>query len=553
MFVKKLITFAKLFEQTRMSLPFNQFLMVDPSKCSVFKEFDLKYWSHPDFFKEFISNSFDLEGIKKQIQIKQTTYNKRVEFATIVKNQYSKIEVDSDLNIQLNSLFSENTFAVVCAHQPILLGGPLYWWYKIIHTISLSKYLNEVYKEFHFVPIYFIGSEDHDFEELNHINLFNRTIEWSGKSDIAIGKKDQTGLHEVLSNIRTLFSNQLDVLEIIDHWDQLVNESDNYGEFYFKFVHSIFKSYGLLCFNPDDLAAKSHLQDIFKDEILHQSGLQYVTKTNKELQNISIKPQAHAREINLFYHGNENRTRIIKEENNFTLADQSKSWSEQNLLKEIENNPQNFSPNVILRPIYQELLLPTVVFIGGGAEMNYWLQLGKLFKHHQISFPIVARRFSAILFSKTILSKIQKLKLTPIDFLENIEDIKNNYVAHNSNVMHEIDLVKSSFVNFLKELEDIANKVSKSELAGTKAEINKLNLGMEKLIQKMSKDYKNTFDVELQNIQKIKNQLFPNNQLQEREESGLSYYLKYQNSFIDSILSLNYSQLTAFYLIYETN
>ncbi|MBK7232868.1 MAG: bacillithiol biosynthesis cysteine-adding enzyme BshC [Saprospiraceae bacterium] len=553
MFVKNLITFAELFEQIRMSLPFNQFLMVDPSKCSIFKDFDLKYWSHPDFFKDFISNSFDLEGITNQLQLKKSTYNKRVEFANIVKNQYSKIEVNSEFTIQIESLFSENTFAVVCAHQPILLGGPVYWWYKIIHAISLSNYLNELHKDFHFVPIYFIGSEDHDFEELNHINLFNQRIEWNGKSDIAIGKKTTSGLHEVLKNIRSLFSNQLDVLEIIDQWDQLVNESDQYGEFYFNFVHSIFKSYGLLCFNPDDQTAKNHLKSIFKDEILHQSGLKSVTKTNQELQNISIKAQAHAREINLFYHGNESRTRIIKEGNNYTLADQSKSWTEQNLLEEIENSPQNFSPNVILRPIYQELLLPTVVFIGGGAEMNYWLQLGDLFKHHQISFPILARRFSAILFSKTVLSKIKKLKLSPLDFLENIENIKNNFVSQNSNVIQEIDLIKSHYANFLKELEEITTKVSKSELAGTKAEINKLNLGMEKLIQKMSKDYKNTFDTELQNIQKIKNQLFPNNQLQEREESGLSYYLKYQNTFIDSLLALNYSQLTAFYLIYETN
>ncbi|MBK9272482.1 MAG: bacillithiol biosynthesis cysteine-adding enzyme BshC [Saprospiraceae bacterium] len=536
-----------------MNLPFNHFLMVDPSECTAFKVGDLKYWRHPEFFKEFIGNPPDLESIPNQIKLKEESYTARSEFLSIVKKQYHSLGLFDDLKHTIERLNSDKTFAIVCAHQPILFGGPLYWWYKIIHTISMANKLNSLYPEFHFIPIYYIGSEDHDFEELNHLELFQHLIHWNGKSDISMGKKSTSGLEVVLEEISSLYTRQLDVQEILLHWKNILLSTKNYGDFYFKLVHEIFKSFGLLCFNPDDASAKSQIKNIIKDEIIHSSSHRIVSDTNEKLKNISLKPQAYSREINLFYHHPAGRKRIVHHTNGFGLHDETTVWTLDEILQEIDDQPENFSPNVILRPLYQEYLIPSIAFIGGGAEINYWLQLRDLFNYHKITFPILVRRYSNIIVAKSLAGKIHKLGLSGEDFLKEVEVIINKFIFSKDHVQAEINQAQSQFKEYIRNLEVLAAKISKSELAGTMNEINKLNVAMDKIASKMLKDYKNSHEVEIQSIRKIKNQLFPNNQLQERTESGLGYYLKYKNGFISGLLDLFRLQPTGFLIVFESD
>ena len=298
-------------------------------------------------------------------------------------------------NIQ--SLSESNTFTVTTGHQLNIFTGPIYFLFKLVTTINLSKKLKEYYPDFHFIPVYWMASEDHDFEEISYFNMFGEKYQWATGQTGAVGRFDPSSL--------------ADVLYQIDENVELFEKA--YGRFHTLagsvrfYVNELFGSEGLVVVDGDDSELKAQFATVTKDDILNQNAHQRVNETNKQLINLGYKLQASSRPINFFYL-DDFRRRIICEGENFKVLGSKIKFSKQEILSEIEHYPERFSPNVIMRPLYQEMILPNLAYLGGPAEIIYWLQLKGVFDYYKIEFPIIMPRNFGMIIHQKIAKKINQ-------------------------------------------------------------------------------------------------------------------------------------------------
>ena len=192
-------------------------------------------------------------------------------------------------------------------------------------------------------------------------------------------------------------------------------------------------------------------------------------------------------------------------------------FSKEEILLELEINPTHFSPNVLLRPVYQEVILPNLCYIGGGGEIAYWLQLKEMFQNFNVAFPILKLRNSAVIATQKQQDKIKKLHLNWNDLFKNQRDLINEKTKAFSNFEIDFTKQKEFLKNQFSELEKIAAKTDKSFIGAVKAQEKKQIKGLENLEKRLLKAEKRNHQLKLSRIIQIQDELFPNGSLQERK------------------------------------
>ncbi|HEX6846357.1 MAG TPA: bacillithiol biosynthesis cysteine-adding enzyme BshC, partial [Chitinophagaceae bacterium] len=341
------------------------------------------YIDQESSLKEFFNYPPTIQGIKRAIEDrKQFKYLRDVLVAEL-KKQYKTVEASGKTKDNIEALAFTNTFTFTTAHQNNIFTGPLYFIYKILHTIKLAEYSKINFPEYNFVPVFYIGTEDADLDELNHIYLAGEKLTWNTKQSGAVGRMK---VDKELIRLVGLMEGQLSVLpngkEVVNLMRECFQEGDTIQLSTFKIVNALFGEYGLVVLLPDNAELKKQMIPVFKDDLLNQTASGIVEKTAERLSNAGYKVQANPREINLFYLKDNIRERITKKNiprlpdgQEYSILNTQYSFSEEELLKELAVHPERFSPNVILRGLYQETILPNLAFVGGGGETAYWLQL----------------------------------------------------------------------------------------------------------------------------------------------------------------------------------
>jgi bacillithiol biosynthesis cysteine-adding enzyme BshC len=344
----------------------------------------LDYLDHTEGLKPFYAHPPTVQGIKKAIDARKQFATNRELLVRELKKQYGGIEVSDKVKQNIEALLSKDTFTITTAHQNNIFTGPLYFIYKIIHAIKLADHLKTSLPSYNFVPVFYIGSEDADLDELNHIHLGGEKLTWNTKQTGAVGRMK---VDKELVKLIGQMEGQLLVLpngnEIIFSLKKYYKEGTTIEEATFRFVNSLFADYGLIVLLPDNTVLKKQMTKLFEDDLLNQTASGIVEKTAGRLDAAGYKVQASPREINLFYLLNDKRERIERGNSEWSIVNGGNKFTKEALLSELEQNPERFSPNVILRGLYQETILPNIAFIGGGGETAYWLQLKDLFEHYK--------------------------------------------------------------------------------------------------------------------------------------------------------------------------
>jgi len=442
----------------------------------------------------------------------------------VLKDQYGAFaNVDKQLKL-IELLKDSSTFTVTTAHQPSLLTGPLYYIFKIASVINLSRKLKVRYPQHDFIPCFITGGEDHDFEEINHLQLFNQEIVWETESwkGGSVGQLDTAGLDAVIDQVtEKLGANTIGTQWLKEKIKPLVASSKNYSEFARALTHTIFGEHGILILSMDDARLKALFKPIIKKEIFTKASENLIQKTQEDLNALGWKPQAHARNINFFYRSGDLRTRIVFENDQYGTVEGSYSWTESELEKEIDNNPSAFSPNVVMRPLFQESILPNLAYIGGGGEIAYWLERKTQFEHFSVPLPMLIRRSSAMFVNHAVNKQLGKTSMSFEDYFQGPDDLVKLYMKSNNESAYSLDDQK----NGLKSLmEDAITKAKAADPTLEKfalAEVSKMEKGIETIEKKISKAIKRKEEVELNRMAKIQAKLFPGNGLQERKENFL--------------------------------
>lgn len=512
-------------------------------QTGAFSKIALDYIDQATVLKPFFAHPPSLQGIQKAIDARKKFATDRQVLVQELKKHYEGIETSDKVKKNIDSLLSADTFTITTAHQNNIFTGPLYFIYKIVHAIKLADHLKTSLPKQNFVPVFYIGSEDADLEELNHIHLGGEKLVWDTKQTGAVGRmKVDKGLIRLIA----LMEGQLSVLpngnEIIGLIKQYYKEGTTIQEATFRFVNNLFAEYGLVALLPDNAELKKQMRTVFEDDLLHQTASAIVEKTAERLESTGYKTQANPREINLFYLKDDLRERIEKVNETFTIhhlptgqAGSPFTFNEKEILNELNEHPERFSPNVILRGLYQEMILPNIAFIGGAGETAYWLQLKDLFDHYKIPFPALVLRNSFLIVEKKWQEKISHLGFTAEDFFLPEQELLNRLVANESKNKTKLNgpltELEQLYESFKKQAKTIDSTLEKHVDALKLQTVHRL----QELEKKMLRAEKRKFADQQRQIHSIKEHLFPANGLQERQENLSYYYAKWGREFIQKL------------------
>ncbi|WP_394758189.1 bacillithiol biosynthesis cysteine-adding enzyme BshC [Flavobacterium sp.] len=508
-------------------------------KSGYFSKLIIDYLDKKSELEQLYNRFPTIENFKKQIEEKEINFNgndnfKRQVLVSELQNQYSEIEVSELTKQNILLLKDSKTFTVTTGHQLNLFTGPLYFLYKIISTINLCKELKNNYPEYNFVPIYWMATEDHDFEEINHFNFKGKKFSWNTESKGPVGRLSTEGLTAFFD----VFKAELGSSNNAEYLKKLFSESylkqSNLADSTRFLANELFGEYGLVILDGDSSDLKKTFIPYIKDELLHQNSNKKVLESIDKLKNYSI--QVNPREINLFYIENNLRERIIYENGSYKVNNTSIEFTETEILNLVETNPEKFSPNVILRPLYQEVILPNLAYIGGGGEIAYWLELKAMFAFHKVTFPILLVRNSVVLIDERQESKRNKLNLTWEELFTKQEELTSTKTKFFSEFTIDFSEQKEHLKKQFETLYKIALKTDKSFIGAVKAQEKKQLNGLENLEKRLLKAEKKVHAAQLDRIIQLQNELFPNQSLQERKLNFSEVYLDQGNLLIENLI-----------------
>ncbi len=492
-----------------------------------FSSLFLDYLKQKPELKTFYNNLPTLASFEKQIQEKAFTTHKREVLHKVLVEQYKAIELTPTVQENIDLLLQPNTYTIACGHQLNIFTGPLYFVFKIISTINLAKQLKQTYPNYNFVPLYWMATEDHDFEEINHFYLFGKKQVWQQLETGAVGNIGTLSMLELLEALPE------EMAEYKKHYQNNAQLSAATR----ALINNIFGSEGLVCLDANHVALKNQLIPILKDEVANQNAYKLVNTSTKNLQSLGYKEQIHAREINLFWMEKVLRARLDKTTNGFEYKDNEGEVhliSNERMQEVLVNECEKLSPNVVLRPLYQEIILPNLSFTGGPAEISYWLQLKSTFDHYQVPFPILLPRCFGMLVTDQLNKKLHKYNLTVSELFQDEKTIKR--LTFNDVLLLDFNQEKLEIGNLQKMLQEKVKVLDPSLSGYIGAEVNKIEKILDEIEKRFTKSSEKKNEEGINQILNVKAKLFPQDELQERHENIFTFKINHP-SIIQELLN----------------
>jgi bacillithiol biosynthesis cysteine-adding enzyme BshC len=514
--------------QSSMYIPF--------SSTHVFSKLINDYIEGKGTALDFVQYAPNSEGYRAAIEgRKKHPINRGLLFDVLTK-QYSNLPQENAVNNQIALLKKDNTFVVTTAHQPNLFTGPLYFFYKIIHSIQLAASLKAAFPECNFVPVYYMGSEDADLDEVGSFNLDQTKCQWVTKQSGAIGRMQVDDalliLLKQLESYWTILPQGQKALEILK---EAYQKGKTISEATLSFVHAFFGAKGLLVLQPDDAALKAAFIPVMEKELLTGFSHQAIQPTIAALSK-DYHVQSEGRSINLFYLKDNLRARIEKQGDQYIVVDSAIQFTEAEIIAELNQYPERFSPNVILRGVFQETILPGVVFVGGGGELAYWMELKNVFQAVGVHYPLLQLRNSFLLMSQKQAEQWSAMQFEEQDLFKPILELEIAYVKKHTNTKLDLQDQLNQLSSLYTNIKNQVVQVDASLGSHTENLAKQANAKLVALEKKMLRAERRKQAVDIQRIHRIKKELFPQDNLQEREAHFSQWVGQYDLSWIDTIM-----------------
>ncbi|PWJ44363.1 bacillithiol biosynthesis cysteine-adding enzyme BshC [Sediminitomix flava] len=480
------------------------------------------YINNDPSVKPFIHRSPSIENFPEQIKDKVFSKAQREVLVNSLKNQYEKYP---SYTPQIERLLDENTFTVTTGHQLNIFTGPLYFIYKIVTVIEAAKELKAKYPQYNFVPVYWMASEDHDFEEISYFCIKDKKYVWENDQTGAVGRMNPKNIEAILDRFK----------DMPDFFKSAYQNAENLTEAVRAYTHYLFEKEGLICVDGDDVDLKASFKSVMKKDIFENLPHQWVEENNQKMEEAGFKTQIYARPINFFYLKGELRNRIEQiDEDTFQVVDTAIKFSKAEMEAEIENHPERFSPNVVLRPLYQEMILPNLSYTGGPAEVVYWFQLKELFDQMEVPFPILLPRNFALVITEDQQRKLAKTGFSLEELFQAEHLLKREFAERNTDYDLSFEAEHQMLFQAYDNLLAKANEVDVTLIGHIEAEKKRLEKKFAHTSHKFVKAEQRRQQESLQHLLNLKYELFPGGGLQERRENMLGFYLK-DSSFVEKV------------------
>jgi len=465
----------------------------------------------------------------------------------VLKEQNQKFGCGMQTLEKIDLLLERRACAVVSGQQTGLFGGPLFTIYKALTAIKLAERLSRTC-EGCFVPVFWLASDDHDFLEVNHIHINDKSnqplkITYNGHSSDNKIPVSEIKLNDQIDSLLQTLDDETNPsefkAEILNQLSAAYLPDTIFSQAFGAWLTTLFKAFGLVLIDASDKRIKQLGATVFRKEIAEdspstQSAIAASTKLNDKKYHAQV--QLKQGFLNLFYVERERNSIEIKEDR-FSVKGTENSFTKDELLHQLETRPERFSPNVLLRPLYQDALLPTIAYVAGPAELAYYAQMKGIYNAFDIPMPIIYPRKSLTLLESKIEKVLDNYNLNVPDFWGNVEALTTEIAKAQLPESLEKRINNASLC-ISKNLQALEETVLEFEptLKNTVDNVKGRILGqMDGLEKKILQAYKKRNEVIGQQIHKAQNSLYPNNNFQERQLNILPYLFKYGFGFIDQL------------------
>lgn len=415
----------------------------------------------------------------------------------------------------IEKLRNKNCFTITTGHQLCLFTGPLYFIYKILSVIRLSEELKKEFPANEFVPVYWMAGEDHDFDEVNHFHVFGKKLVWEKNSGGSVGRMSTEGLNKVYEEFKETLGDLPHAEYLLSLFKNSYLEHKDLCTATRFLVNELFGEYGLVIVDGDDKELKKCIRSLFHRDIFENRTSKAIEGQIALLNELGYKQQVNPREINCFYLEEGRRERIVHDNGSYSVLNTDITFSTEDLNKIIDESPEKLSPNVALRPLYQQSILPNIAYVGGPGELSYWLQYKNAFQEYDIPFPILVPRNSFTILDESVQNKINKLGLSTISlFKEETEQI--NELMKGENDWPDFTSETEELKKIYERLNVKVKRIDQSLTGALSAEEQKSIKALENIHQKVLRALKLRSETSVKQIQNIHSKLFPDGIPQER-------------------------------------
>jgi bacillithiol synthase len=484
----------------------------------------------------FVSDFYSIPKAAELAGKRNFDPNRRSLLVQVLKDQSVRFPITDAGNKNIALLASANTFTITTGHQLNLLTGPLFSIIKIAQVIVIAEQLRKEFPEFNFVPVFWMATEDHDFAEINHLHLFGKKIEWQdlAQENIIAGELKTAAMNGVLDEIESLFGNE-QVRGRIAKLTTFYRGSSNLADATRGLINELFGDSGLVIIDGNDAGLKQAFKPVLLREIREELVFRTVSATNAQLEEKGYHQQVYVRPCNLFFiHANGRRERIVKENDLFKFDNQTLSAEETCTL--IENNPEHFSPNALLRPVYQESVLPNVVTVGGAGEMAYWLQLKATFDALSVPFPLLRTRDSLVVLTPKNRAELDELSLELNDLIQPLDVLLKKRILEHSSATVDLSEAQKDLLTAKNKVLEKTLLVDKNLATMVEAEFVKMLAALEKIEAKLVKTEKDKDQSAGKKIAKLQEKIFPEHHLHERRDNFIAWYADHPG-FIKTVVN----------------
>ncbi|MEZ4791684.1 MAG: bacillithiol biosynthesis cysteine-adding enzyme BshC [Flavobacteriales bacterium] len=496
----------------------------------------IDHLANDPFIRHFLDLPPDRDGLRRSAERVDFDPGKRAVLCAALDEQHAALDLHPAVRENLRRLRDPRALTITTGHQLCLFTGPLYVPYKILNAIRLAREATELLGR-PVVPVFWMATEDHDAAEIDHAVINGRTIRWKGAVGGAVGRMHLRGIGEQVEEAIAALGEG----EGVDHLARLLREAYHedrtLAEATRHFIHALFGHHGLVIVDGDDPALKRLFAPIITEELLNQVAQRTVAYADERIKE-RYTVQAHAREINLFHLRNCHRSRIVQEEDHYQVLDGGPRWTLDELLARVEAHPEDFSPNVLLRPVYEATILPDIAYIGGGGELAYWIQLHWLFQAMRVPMPAFFLRTSAATISVKHRQQWKELGLDVKDLFRKVDAVKTEVAARDAGFRTELTAERAELERLYATIGEMATAADGSLEGAVAARKQQALRGLERLEKGLVRAAKRDQDVAMQRIDAIHHALFPGGGLQERRDCFLPVIAAHGLAAVDTWLDL---------------
>lgn len=484
------------------------------------------------------------------------------------------------IKANIEKLRKPNTFAVVTGQQVTLFGGPLYTIYKTATALALAEQLRQEYPEYEFVPVFWLETEDHDLKEATTCAVLDKSsdlvkityapdgydltnLEQTWKKQVGPYPLEAIALNGSIAQLSDALAPTEFTEALLSQLRESYREGRTFGQAFSHWLYTLFAEDGLLILDANNATAKALGSELFLKELETSPKL----SERVVLQTVKLEEHYHAqvkpRAINMFYLEDGERFAINEKERkqseprSYFLKGSKRTFSHEEMQVLLRDHPERFSPNVLLRPLYQDTILPTAAYIGGPGEIAYFAQFKAAYDWAELPMPVIFPRISATLVEDKTLRSLEKNNASVAELLAGGEETAEKVLdtLADEKLVQLFEKLDKELDERLEGLRPTIEGVDKSLGQSLSTLKGKLLTPLRDFGQKVQSADKRRHQTVREQLSKALIALLPEGGLQERTISPLYFLNKYGPEFLQGLKAKIREDLTKIseHQIYQTS